>query len=146
MESVAVTLPSSGRTIEVRLERKQMKTCRLKVYPGQAVVLSLPASVPHDWAERFLAEKSTWIEAKLDIFQKTAGYAATTEIKSGYSVKLLGEDMVFSVSQCDRKQIRLEGRTIHLCTPSPSDQEQIRPQFEAWWRKQAEEVLNDRVD
>ena len=146
MESVSIALPASGRTIEVQLDRKQMKTCRLKVYPEQTVVLSLPISVPYEWAESFLVEKSTWIETKLDIFQKTSGYAATTEIRNGYSVKFLGEDMVFSVSECNFKQTQLEGRTIHLLTSSPSNQEQIRMQFETWWRKQAEQILSDRVD
>lgn len=145
METVTVILPSSGRAVAVKLDRKAMKTCRLKVYPEQIVVLSLPVSVPYEWAEHFLIEKSKWIEAKLDTFQRTTGYAATSEIKNGYSIKLLGEDMLFSVSESECNNIFAEGKTIHLCTKSPDDQERIKTQFENWWKEQAKVILSERV-
>ena len=62
METIDITLPSTGTIVTVQLDRKKMKTCRLKVYPAQKVVLSLPQSVPVEWAETFLNEKSSWIE------------------------------------------------------------------------------------
>ena len=33
MEKVSIMLPTSQKTVEVNLDRKTMKTCRLKVYP-----------------------------------------------------------------------------------------------------------------
>ena len=54
-----------------------MKTCRLKVYPDQKIVMSLPHSVPNEWAESFLTEKGSWIESKLQSFKKTVGYASS---------------------------------------------------------------------
>ncbi len=146
MEKVSIKLPSSGKSIEVQLERKQMKTCRIKVYPDQTVVLSLPTTVPYECAESFLNEKGGWIETKLDIFKRTSGYAATTEIKNGYSVKMLGEDMLFSVSECNYNRVYLEGKTIHICTTTPADQERLVTQFESWWKKQAEAIITDRVE
>ena len=86
METISITLPKSRRIATVYLDRKEMKTCRLKVYPDQKIVMSLPHSVPNEWAESFLTEKGSWIESKLQSFKKTVGYAATTEIKNGYSI------------------------------------------------------------
>lgn len=108
METITITLPSSGNSVLIQLERKKMKTCRLKVYPEQKIVLSLPHTVPIDWAEKFLLDKSEWIETKLQLFQKTIGYAATTEIKNGYSIKMLGEDMIFVLSACDKDCVYAE--------------------------------------
>ena len=58
METITITLPSSGNSVLIQLERKKMKTCRLKVYPEQKIVLSLPQTVPNDLAEKFLLVKS----------------------------------------------------------------------------------------
>lgn len=145
METLTITLPSSGNIISIQLERKKIKTCRLKVYPDQKVILSLPQAVPQDWAEDFLLKKSNWIETKLQLFKKTVGYAATTEIKNGYSIKMFGEDMIFVLTPCNRDYVYAEGKTIHICSCEMDDQEKIKSLFEKWWRMQAQSTLEDRV-
>lgn len=146
MESVTITLPSSRSVVCVELNRKRMKTFRLKVYPEQRVVLSLPTNVPCEWAEKFLKEKGGWIEAKLQSFQMTNGYAATNEIKNGYSIKMLGEDMIFTISECEKDLVYTEGKIIHICTCRLDDQAKIKNLFEEWWRAQAKTILEDRVN
>lgn len=145
METISITLPDSKNDVTVYLDRKKMKTCRLKVYPDQKIVLSLPCSVPIEWAESFLVEKSSWIELKLQSFKRTAGYAATVEIKNGYSIKMLGEDMIFVLTQCEKENVYSEGKTIHICCRMPDDQDQVKRLFENWWRKQAKRIIEDRV-
>lgn len=145
METISITLPTSKNTVTVFLDRKRMKTCRLKVYPDQRIVLSLPHSVPVEWAKSFLAEKSPWIELKLQSFIRTVGYAATTDIKTGYSIKMLGEDMLFVLTQCEKEQVYSEGRTIHICCRTPDNQDHVRALFENWWRKQAKQILEERI-
>lgn len=105
MEKVSIILPTSQKTVEVNLDRKMMKTCRLKVHPTQEIVLSIPQTVPIDWAEEFLTDKSSWIESKLETFQRTSGYAATDEIRNGFSIKMLGEDMLFVLTECDTDEV-----------------------------------------
>ena len=146
METISIILPASKKMIQVRLDRKSMKTCRLKVYPSQEVVLSMPKTVPADWVKEFLVDKGTWIESKLDSFQKTVGYAATDEIRDGFSIKLLGEDMLFVVTECDKEKVYLEGKIIHICCNDENNQEKIQHQFENWWRKQAKEILQERIE
>lgn len=146
METIRITLPSSKKSVEVRLDRKAMKTCRLKVYPSQEIVLALPQTVPTAWAESFLEEKGAWIEAKLEIFRKTAGYAATEQIKDGFSVRFLGEDMLFTVTECEKETVYLDGRTICICCRDVQDQEKIQKLFENWWRRQAKTILQERTE
>ena len=145
METICITLPTFGSAVTVNLDRKKMKTCRLKVYPNQKIVLSLPQSAPDAWAESFLMEKSGWIESKLQSFQKTVGYAATKEIRNGYSIRMLGEDMIFALSQCEKECVYAEGKKIRICCKSPEDQTHVKQLFEAWWRRQAKEILQERV-
>ena len=143
METICITLPTFGSAVTVNLDRKKMKTCRLKVYPNQKIVLSLPQSAPDAWAESFLMEKSGWIESKLQSFQKTVGYAATKEIRNGYSIRMLGEDMIFALSQCEKECVYAEGKKIRICCKSPEDQAHVKQLFEAWWRRQAKEILQE---
>ncbi|MBP3617361.1 MAG: M48 family metallopeptidase [Lachnospiraceae bacterium] len=145
METVNIILPESKSSVTVELDRKKMKTCRLKVYPEQKVVLSLPRHVSDEWAKSFLTEKSKWIELKLQSFKRTVGYAATTDIKSGYSIKMLGEDMIFVLTQCEKECVYSEGKTIHICCRMPDSQDHVKRLFENWWRKQAKSILEDRV-
>ena len=145
METVVISLPRSGKEITVALNRKKMKTCRLKVYPGQRVELSLPSIVPMEWVISFLNEKSHWIETKIESFQKTAGYAATDEIRNGYSIQLLGEDLIFAISECNKDKVYREGKIIHICTSMPSDQVKTKRLFENWWRSYAQTILEQRL-
>ena len=145
METICITLPTFGGAVTGNLDRKKMKTCRLKVYPNQKIVLSLPQSAPDAWAKSFLMEKSGWIELKLQSFQKTVGYAATKEIRNGYSIRMLGEDMIFALSQCEKECVYAEGKKIRICCKSPEDQAHVKQLFEAWWRRQAKEILQERV-
>ena len=145
METICITLPTFGSAVTVNLDRKKMKTCRLKVYPNQKIVLSLPQSAPDAWAKSFLMEKSGWIELKLQSFQKTVGYAATKEIRNGYSIRMLGEDMIFALSQCEKECVYAEEKKIRICCKSPEDQAHVKQLFEAWWRRQAKEILQERV-
>ena len=145
MELVTVSLPS-GNPWPVRIDRKKMKTCRLKVYPDLSVSLSLPESAPDEWIEMYLAEKASWIEKKLEGFKKTTGYAATNEIRNGYSIQMLGKDMVFSVLSDAANQVYSEGRTIIIKTTDINDQKKLLCLFEKWWKNQLINLLTQRVD
>ena len=146
MESLFITLPTSGKNLEVKLDRKAMKTCRLKVYPNLEVILAIPKNAPTSWAESFLSDKGPWIEKKLEAFQNTTGYAATNEIQNGFSIKMLGEDMLFVITECNKEQVYSEGKLIHICCHNASDQKHIQQLFENWWRKQAKSIIAERME
>lgn len=146
METIEITLPSSQKPVSVQIDRKKMKTCRLKVYPDQTVKISVPVSAPVGWICNFLSQKFDWIELKLERFSKTTGYAATTEIRNGLSIKMLGEDLIFSVSKSDKDLISRDGKVIHICSTDINDQEKLLIQFENWWRSEALNVMQKKVD
>ena len=145
MEQIDLTL-LSGETIAVSLDRKKMKTSRLKVYPNLQVVLSLPSSAPDSWAKEYLESKMDWISSKLENFKRTSGYAATGEIRNGYSIQMLGEDLIFSVTVSERDYVFQEGKLLHICSTDITDQEKLTKLFQKWWRKKSLEILNERVD
>jgi len=123
-----------------------MKTCRLKVFPDQTIKLSTPKSATVDWISDFLKEKSDWIEAKLEQFSKTAGYAATTEIRNGMSIKFLGEDLIFLVKHSDKNVVYKEGKIIHVNSNDINNQKNLLTQFEKWWRKESLVILSTEME
>ena len=145
MDQVNLKL-SSGETIAVSLDRKRMKTSRLKVYPNLQVVLALPSSAPDSWAIEYLESKVDWISSKLENFKRTSGYAATGEIRNGYSIQMLGEDLVFSVAASERDYAFQEGKLLHICSTDITDQEKLTLIFQKWWRKKSLDILNERIN
>lgn len=146
MEIIEITLPSSKKMHPVAIDRKRMKTCRLKVYPDKSIVISVPLTAPTTWIENFLIQKSSWIETKIEEFTKTTGYAATNEIKNGQSIKMLGEDLIFSVSQGNDSNVYKEGKRICIICQDANDQGKLFKLFEKWWRKEAILILQSKVD
>lgn len=145
MGNIDLFLPS-GEQIVVSLDRKRMKTSRLKVYPNQRVVLALPESAPDSWAKEYLESKATWIASKLESFKRTSGYAATNEIRNGFSIQMLGEDLIFSVAVCERDYVFQEGKILYICSTDIADQEKLKKLFQQWWKKKSIEILKQRVD
>jgi len=146
METYDLQLPDFKHSITVLIERKNIKTTRLRVYPDKTVKVSVYKSTPSEWVEDYLNSKNQWVSKKLHAFEKTTGYAATKEIKTGISVRFLGEDLVFVVSQDRKPSVFIEGKRLNICAPDTSNQDKLIKQFENWWRKESYKHLRMQVD
>lgn len=146
MEVYDVFSPELNTVIPVLVERKRIKTCRLKVFPDKTVKFSVPENTPQHWIEEYLNSKNQWLSKKIAIFEKVKGYAATDVIRSGISIRYLGEDLIFAVSRCDKNAVYKEGKNLHICAPDINDQEKIFAQFDKWWRNESLQVLNVQVE
>ena len=145
MEAI-INLDCGTQIIPIIVEHKNIKTIRLKVYPESVVKISSPYSVSDAFLLDFAEKRRKWIMDKLDLFSRTKGYAATTTIKNGMSIKMLGEDIIFSVRECNKNYIYKEGKIIHICTTNINDQEKLMLQFDKWWRRESLEILSKQVD
>lgn len=146
MEVYDVLLPNLNTTVPVLVERKKMKTCRLKVFPDKTIKFSVPESTPQAWIEQYLDSKNQWLSAKLQVFEQTKGYAATNEIRSGISIRFLGEDLIFTVFQSSKQVVYKDGKVLYIGAPDINNQERLFAQFDRWWRKESLRVLNAQVN
>lgn len=146
MQNSIIELVCENRVIPITVERKKIKNIRLKVYPESVVKISSPYSVTDEFLMEFVSRRKKWITDKLEKFSQTKGYAATTAVKNGMSIKMLGEDLIFSVRRCDKSLIYREGKIIHVCAEDTEDQERLMDQFDKWWRKESFEILKQHVD
>lgn len=146
METNILEIKCKNKLISVTVERKNIKTIRLKVYPELAVKISAPYAVTDEFLYDYVLKKQKWICEKLEYFSQTEGYAATSFIKNGMSIKMMGEDLIFEVSQCEKNLIYREGKILHINTTDIEDQKKIMRQFDQWWRKESLIILRQYVD
>lgn len=146
MEIYDIFLPELKITVSIIIERKTMKTCRLKVFPDKTIKFSVPKNTSKLWVVQYLNSKKQWLSKKIQVFEKTNGYAATHEIRSGISIRYLGEDLIFSVNQSNKNVVYREGKKIYIYTDNINDQSRIFAQFDKWWRKESLKVINAQIE
>jgi predicted metal-dependent hydrolase len=148
-------LENGGAVITVVIERKKISSCRLKVFPAEngsrvkqpgQVKFSVPLETSSDWISRYLQSKKEWIIQKLENFKKTNGYGATGAIGHGMSIRMLGQDMLFSIHKTENPLVYASYRSIHINTPAPDSPQILIQLFETWWRKQACSLYGEILD
>lgn len=144
-EVFVLKIPGTG-TVSVTVEWKKIASCRLKVFPSQKIKLSVPSEISSEWINQYLHSKKDWIAEKLDYFSKTTGYDATGIIRHGTSIRMLGQDMLFSIYLSEKKLIYTEYRTIHIGLSDLSSAQESKHLFESWWKKQALSVYSEIFD
>lgn len=139
-------LNCNGKIIPITVERKNIKNIRLKVYPEAVVKISSPVFVTDEYLMQFITAHQKWIEDKLNGFSKTKGYAATKAVKDGMSIRMLGEDLIFSIRKSEKADIFREGKNLCILSTDIDNQEKLLLQFEKWWRKESLAILKHYVD
>ena len=132
--------------VQVKIERKKMKTFRLKVYPDGAVKMSVPRRASSEWIHNFLESKSRWISEKLQEFDDRKERIVKTEIRNGASVRFLGEYLILFISGGSKQSALKDGYALYITTPDVNNQEVILKQFEKWWKKESLKYLNAQID
>ena len=123
--------------LPVEVIYKEIKSLRLKVFPGNEIKLSVPVNTPDSFISNFLNQKLPWINKQLDIFSQTAAVEKENFIRSGTSTRILGRQLSIKVIPAARKRIVRDDRWLLLYTTEPENQESIDKQFFNWWQKNA---------
>jgi len=131
---------------EVQVTRKKIKTVRLKVFPTGEIKLSVPDTTPDAWIIGFIAKKQSWIEDKLNSFQKTRAIEKEQNIRSGTSTRILGKQIVITIENAPQKRILCEDSKLTIFTPDSSNYPAIGKQLNNWWQKRAKAYYIDTVD
>lgn len=151
METIKISLPESGREIPVRIDRKRMKNCRLKVHGDGSVSCSVPGRTSMSWILTFLEEKAGWVEKKLkEAEQRKERFAdrpvCPQELTDGASVAFLGESLTLRIEKGNKNRAFQEGNVLFLFCREPENPDQVRKIFDLWWRKRGLEFLYHRTD
>ncbi|MEG0320796.1 MAG: SprT family zinc-dependent metalloprotease [Oscillospiraceae bacterium] len=134
-------LPGGG-SVTIKVTRKKMKTCRLKVSATGVVTLSVPLSTPNDWISRFLSERSGWMEARLAECAAHPPVPGIDAVQDGDWVQFLGAPLQIRWETAPKAGGERQGDTLVLRGKS---REQLQAFFEKWWKARAQEVFAEAL-
>jgi len=146
MEIYQLSPQGFDSVIQVAVERKKMKTCRLKVYPDGTVKMSVPKLTSKKWISEYLESKSRWIYGKVGEFKRKRISTVDTDLQSGAAVRFLGDDLLTVVSESSKQHVYIVGGMLCINTPDVNDTGKIHKLFEKWWKNESLKYLNVLVD
>ena len=134
------------KTIAFELERKKMKTVRLRIRPDGRVIVSANPKVPHSFIEGFVREKGHWINRKLKQFKDTANLNGHREYVSGETVRYLGRQYRLKVFESDEEEVKYYRGYIHIYVRDKNNYSRKEELYEHWLKKKAKEAIHDSLD
>lgn len=132
--------------VNVNITRKPIKNVHLKVFRDLSVNLSVPKAVPDEWIDKFLMDRTTWIDKQIAKYKQSSGYNNLSNIKSGSSTQLLGKDMRIYKKASMANSVEVEEKSINVFLKDVNNEELANKLFNHWWRQQAEDVFNKELD
>ena len=129
----------------VKVDLKEMKKVRLKVFPSGEIRLSAPTDTPEVWIEEYLHDKTPWIEEKLDLFVKTKAIEKEEHYSSGASTRILGRQLMVEIHSSNKKQIVVEDGILKIYT-FENDQTRIDCQVNNWWQQSSRRYFQGIVN
>ena len=134
-----------GNTYPVKVSFKKMKQVRLKVFPSGEIHLSVPLDTPEEWIEKYLLEKTSWIEEKRDLFTQTKAIEKEEHFSSGTSTRILGRQLTVRVYPSNKKQILVEDGVLKVLT-FEENQQRVDKQVNNWWQQASRCYFQNVVD
>jgi predicted metal-dependent hydrolase len=125
-----------------QLIRSKRKTIALIVRPDGSLLVRAPQRASNKSIQEFVAKNTGWIE-------KTRGRVKAADLPSpkqylpGERFEYLGNAYPLEVAADQKKSLLLEEGAFKIAGPV---QDRAALLFERWYREQARQVLNERVD
>ena len=133
-------------SLPVEITFKDIKSLRLKVFPGAEIKLSVPLNTPEYFIANFLNQKLPWINKQLDVFGQTAAVEKENFIRFGTATRILGRQLSIKIIPAAQKKIIRDDRWLLIYTTEPENQENIDKQFFNWWQKNAKQYFLSQLE
>lgn len=125
-----------------QLIRSSRKTVAIIIQRDGKVIVRAPEHMPEKAIQRFVNRKSGWIKEKLGQVQERQAQAAPKTFIDGETFLYLGQSYPLVLVGRQHPPLLLSDGCFHLAqTAHP----QARQFFQAWYKKQAREVLTQQV-
>lgn len=146
MEKIIIDLGAINGQVSVNVYRKKIKNVHLKVFRSLEISLSVPEQVPQEWIEKFLSERTSWIDEQITKYKKSSGYNNLTSIRNGSSTQFLGKDMRIYKEASLINDVQVDEKKVTLCLKDIKDEELAQKVFSKWWRITAADIYQQMVD
>jgi len=146
MDKYTLDLGAINGSIDIKINRKDIKNVHLKVYRDLSVNLNLPHVVPNEWIVTFLEKRSDWIDKQITKYKKARGYNSLLSLASGISTQFLGKDFRVIKKKANYNGVELEEKAINVNLIDINDTVIFERLFQKWWREQAYKVYFDVLE
>ena len=146
MEKIIIDLGAINGQVSVNVYRKKIKNVHLKVFRSLEISLSVPEQVPQEWIEKFLYERTSWIDEQITKYKKSSGYNNLTSIRNGSSTQFLGKDMRIYKEASLINDVQVDEKKVTLYLKDVQNEDLAQKVFSKWWRITAADIYQQIVD
>ncbi len=118
----------------VKIIKKAVKSLTLKVKPNCEVILVAPLIASDSYIEKFLKDKSGWIEEKLDYFK--SHQIPKRELVSGEDFYYLGKRYRLKVIEREKDGVKLEKEYCYLFVKGKDNLKRKEKILEEWYSRE----------
>lgn len=145
MDIYKLDLGINNGIVNVNITRKPIKNVHLKVFRDLSVNLSVPKAVPNEWIDKFLKNRTTWIDKQIAKYKQSSGYNNLSNIKSGSSTQFLGKDMRIYKKASIENEVKIDEKSINVYLKDVDNEDFANKLFNKFWRKQATEIFDKEL-
>jgi predicted metal-dependent hydrolase len=135
----------NGETISFGLVRTKTKRLAISVCPNLAVEVKAPKGKSLTQIKARVERRAAWIARQLHHFRQAPPAAPKRRYVSGETHVFFGRQYRLKLHPADRNSVKLIGRYLHVCTPTPCHTQRVRALVEDWYRDRAKQLLHRRV-
>lgn len=119
---------------------------RLTVYPNMRVVVEAPPDRVSEAVEAKIRLRVPWILKQLRYFEQFQPHPPGKTFVSGETFRYLGRQYRLKIQMESQKSVRLSRPFLYVNLPDPRNKETVEALVLAWYRGQAKEVFERRLD
>jgi len=135
----------NGETISFGLVRTKTKRLTISVCPDLAVEVKAPKGTSLTQIKARVHRRAAWIASQLQHFRQSPPAFPKRRYVSGETHVFLGRQYRLKLHLADRNSVKLIGRYLHVCTPTPRHTQRVRALVVDWYRGHAKQLLHRRV-
>ena len=135
----------NGEIISFGLVRTKTKRLTISVCPNLSVEVKAPKGKSLSQIKARVERRAAWIARQLEHFRQASPTAPKRRYVSGETHIFLGRQYRLKLHPAESNCVKLIGRYLHVCTPTPRHSHRIRDLVEDWYRDHAKRLLHRRV-
>ncbi len=142
-----------SKKITFELVFAERKTLEISVLPDQSVFVKAPRGKPLEEVLSRVQKRARWILKQKLYFSSFQSAAPQKEYVSGETFHYLGRQYRLKVIQLNpngeaacNEDVKLQGKYFNIYTVSKHDRRKVKNLLDGWYRKHADQKLNQRLD
>jgi predicted metal-dependent hydrolase len=133
--------------IEYKLEKSLRRTLSLQIKPDATIIVKAPIFLPQHEIEKFIEQKTSWIEKHLQKISKRGIRAVATKhsFETGDKFLYLGTEYPLSFSDEYKQKLQFNGAFIIPQEIAKKGKKAIKNLVITWYKNKARDLFNQRL-